>query len=89
MPQVQRRLFPAGTVDRDRDLACRTEEDQVINRSGHMPVVTPAQGDLAGFRPFTERYRRLSGPRLQLTQVFGRWPRIDRHPRGQRVQAEE
>lgn len=55
MPQVQLPIFPAGSVEINRDLACRTEGDQVIYYNGHLPVFTHAKNDLASFRLFTSQ----------------------------------
>ena len=55
MPQVQLPLFPAGCVEINRDLACRTEGDQVVYFNGHLPVFTHAKTDLASFRLFTSQ----------------------------------
>lgn len=55
MPQVQLPIFPAGSVEINRDLACRTESDQVIYYNGHLPVFTHAKNDLASFRLFTSQ----------------------------------
>lgn len=55
MPQVQLPIFPAGSVEINRDLACRTEGDQVIYYNGHLPVFTHAKTDLASFRLFTSQ----------------------------------
>ena len=55
MPQVQLPIFPAGSVEINRDLACRSEGDQVIYYNGHLPVFTHAQNDLASFRLFTSQ----------------------------------
>jgi len=55
MPQVQLPIFPAGSVEINRDLACRREGDQVIYYNGHLPVFTHAQNDLASFRLFTSQ----------------------------------
>src|SRR5437667_12912943 len=55
MPQVQLPRFPAGSLEINRDLACRTEGDQVIYYNGHLPVFTHAQNDLASFRLFTSQ----------------------------------
>jgi transposase len=55
MPQVQLPIFPAGSVEINRDLACRTEGDQVIYYNGHLPVFTHAKSDLASFRLFTSQ----------------------------------
>lgn len=55
MPQVQLPIFPAGSVEINRDLACRTEEDRVVYYNGHLPVFTHAKNDLASFRLFTSQ----------------------------------
>ena len=55
MPQVQLPIFPAGSVEINHDLACRTEGDQVIYYNGHLPVFTHARKDLASFRLFTNQ----------------------------------
>lgn len=55
MPQVQLPIFPAGSVEINRDLACRCEEEQVIYYNGHLPVFMHAKGDLASFRLFTSQ----------------------------------
>jgi transposase len=53
MPEVQLPIFPAGSVEINRDLACRTEGEQVVYYNGHLPVFTHAKKDLASFRLFT------------------------------------
>ena len=53
MPEVQLPIFPAGSVEINRDLACRAEGDQVVYYNGHLPVFTHAKKDLASFRLFT------------------------------------
>src|SRR5262245_46652888 len=55
MPQVQLPIFPAGSVEINRDLACRTDGDQVVYFNGHLPVFTHAKSDLASFRLFTSQ----------------------------------
>jgi len=55
MPQVQLPIFPAGSVEINRDLGCRTEGEQVIYYNGHLPVFTHAKHDLASFRLFTSQ----------------------------------
>ena len=55
MPQVQLPIFPAGSVEINRDLACCTEGEQVIYYNGHLPVFTHAKSDLASFRLFTSQ----------------------------------
>lgn len=55
MPQIQLPIFPAGSVEINRDLACRTDGDQVIYFNGHLPVFTHAKNDLASFRLFTSQ----------------------------------
>ena len=53
MPQVQLPIFPAGSVEINRELACRSEGEQVVYYNGHLPVFTHAKEDLASFRLFT------------------------------------
>ena len=53
MPQVQLPVFPNGSVEINGDLACRTEDGQVVYFNGHLPVFTHGQGDVASFRLFT------------------------------------
>lgn len=53
MPEVQLPIFPAGSVEINRDLACRAEGERVVYYNGHLPVFTHAKGDLASFRLFT------------------------------------
>src|SRR6202011_596209 len=55
MPQVQLPIFPAGSVEINRELACRVEGDQVVYFNGHLPVFTHAKKDLASFRLFTSQ----------------------------------
>jgi len=55
MPQVQLPIFPAGSVEINRDLACRSDGDQVVYYNGHLPVFTHAKSDLASFRLFTSQ----------------------------------
>src|SRR6266487_6009820 len=55
MPQVQFPIFPVGSVEINRDLACRSEGDQVIYYNGHLPVFTHAKNDLASFRLCTSQ----------------------------------
>ena len=55
MPQGQLPIFPAGRVEINRDLACRTEGEQVVYFNGHLPVFTHAKSDLASFRLFTSQ----------------------------------
>ncbi len=55
MPQVQWPMFPAGSVEINRDLACRTEGDKGVYFKGHLPVFTHAKSDLASFRLFTSQ----------------------------------
>lgn len=55
MPQVQLPIFPAGSVEINRDLACRAEGDRVVYFNGHLPVFTHAKADLASFRLFTSQ----------------------------------
>jgi hypothetical protein len=53
MPQVQLPIFPAGSVEINRELACRVEGEQVVYLNGHLPVFAHAKSDLASFRIFT------------------------------------
>jgi hypothetical protein len=55
MPQIQLPIFPAGSVEINRDLAARSEGEQVIYYNGHLPVFTHAKNDLASFRLFTSQ----------------------------------
>jgi hypothetical protein len=55
MPQIQLPIFPAGSVEINRDLACRSDGDQVVYYNGHLPVFTHAKSDLASFRLFTSQ----------------------------------
>jgi len=55
MPQVQLPIFPAGSVEITRYLACRVEGEQVIYYNGHLPVFMHAKSDLASFRMFTSQ----------------------------------
>ena len=55
MPQVQLPIFPAGSVEINPELACRTEGDRVVYFNGHLPVFTHAKNDLASFRLFTSQ----------------------------------
>ncbi len=48
-------MFPAGCVEINRDLACRTEGEKVIYFNGHLPVFSHAKSDLASFRLFTSQ----------------------------------
>jgi transposase len=48
-------MFPAGCVEINRDLACRSEGDNVIYFNGHLPVFTHHKNDLASFRLFTSQ----------------------------------
>jgi len=72
MPQVQLPLFPAGSVDINGDLACRTEGEQVVYYNGHLPVFTHAQRDLASFRLFTSQLIvQGSATQGQVAKAFG------------------
>jgi hypothetical protein len=55
MPQVQLPIFPAGSVEINRDLACRCEGEQVVYYNGHLPVFMHLKKDLASFRLFTSQ----------------------------------
>ncbi len=72
MPQVQLPMFPAGSVEINRDLACRTEGEQVIYYNGHLPVFTHAKSDLASFRLFTSQLIvQGSATQGQVAKAFG------------------
>ena len=55
MPQVQLPIFPAGSVEINRELACRVEGEKVVYFNGHLPVFTHTKNDLASFRLFTSQ----------------------------------
>jgi len=55
MPKVQLPIFPAGSVEINRYLACRTEGEQLVYYNGHLPVFTHTKSDLASFRLFTSQ----------------------------------
>ena len=55
MPQIQLPIFPAGSVELNRDLAGRTDGDQVVYFNAHLPVFTHRRDDLASFRMFTSQ----------------------------------
>jgi hypothetical protein len=55
MPQVQLPIFPHGSVEINKDLACRVEGEQVVYYNGHLPVFMHAKSDLASFRLFTSQ----------------------------------
>jgi len=55
MPQVQLPIFPAGSVEINRELACRVEEVRVVYFNGQLPVFAHAKDDLASFRLFTSQ----------------------------------
>lgn len=55
MPEVQLPVFPAGSVEITRELACRSEDEQVVYYNGYLPVFTHAKKDLASFRLFTSQ----------------------------------
>jgi len=72
MPQVQLPIFPAGSVEINRDLACRTEGEQVIYYNGHLPVFTHPKNDLASFRLFTSQLIvQGSATQGQIAKAFG------------------
>lgn len=72
MPQVQLPIFPAGSVEINRDLACRTEGERVVYYNGHLPVFTHAKGDLASFRLFTSQLiMQGSATQGQIEKAFG------------------
>ncbi len=55
MPQIQLPIFPAGSVEINRDLACRVEGERVVYFNGHLPVFTHVKTDLGSFRLFTSQ----------------------------------
>jgi hypothetical protein len=72
MPQVQLPMFPAGSVDINGDLACRTEGEQVVYYNGHLPVFTHAQSDVASFRMYTSQLIvQGSATQGQVAKAFG------------------
>jgi transposase len=72
MPQVQLPMFPAGSVEINRDLASRTEGDKVVYFNGHLPVFTHAKNDLASFRLFTSQLIMEGGATQgQIAKAFG------------------
>jgi len=72
MPQVQLPMFPAGSVDINGDLACRTEGERVVYYNGHLPVFTHAKSDLASFRMFTSQLIvQGSATQGQVAKAFG------------------
>ena len=72
MPQVQLPIFPAGCVEINRDLACRTEGEKVVYFNGHLPVFTHAKGDLSSFRLFTSQLIvQGSATQGQIAKAFG------------------
>ena len=72
MPQIQLPIFPAGSVEINGDLACRTEGEQVVYFNGHLPVFTHAKNDLPSFRLFTSQLI-VQGSATQghITKAFG------------------
>ena len=52
---MQLPIFPAGSVEINRELACRVEGEQVIYFNGHLRVFSHAKSGLAGFRLFTSQ----------------------------------
>lgn len=72
MPQIQLPMFPAGCVEINRNLACRTEGDNVVYFNGHVPVFTHAKNDLASFRLFTSQLIvQGSATQGQIAKAFG------------------
>src|SRR5882724_509632 len=68
MPQVQLPIFPAGSVEINRELACRVEGEQVVYFNGQLPVFAHAKNDLASFRLFTSQLI------VQGSATQGHWP---------------
>jgi hypothetical protein len=52
---VQLPIFPAGSVEINRELACRVEGEQVVYFNGYLPVFAHAINGLASFRLFTSQ----------------------------------
>ena len=52
---MQLPIFPAGSVEINRELACRVEEERVVYFNGQLPVFAHAKDDLASFRLFTSQ----------------------------------
>ena len=48
-------MFPAGCVEINPDLACRTDGEKVVYFNGHLPIFTHPKDDLASFRLFTSQ----------------------------------
>jgi hypothetical protein len=71
MPQVQLPIFPAGSVEINRALACRVEGDQVVYFNGHLPVFTHAKKDLASFRHFSSQLVQGSATQGDVAKAFG------------------
>src|SRR2546425_12345919 len=72
MPQVQLPIFPAGSVEINLDLACRTEGEQVIYYNGNLPGFTHPKNDLASFRLFTSQLIvQGSATQGQIAKAFG------------------
>lgn len=72
MPQIQLPIFPVGSVEINRDLACRCEGEQVVYYNGHLPVFTHAKSDLASFRLFTSQLIvQGSATQGQVAKAFG------------------
>ena len=53
MAQVQLPVFPRGSVEIKKDLACRSDEESMIYYSGQLPVFSHKWDDLPSFRLFT------------------------------------
>jgi transposase len=72
MPQVQLPMFPAGSVDLNGDLACRTEDERVVYYNGHLPVFTHAKSDVGSFRMYTSQLIvQGSATQGQVAKAFG------------------
>jgi transposase len=71
MPQVQLPIFPAGSVEINRALACRVEGDQVVYFNGHLPVFTHAKKDLASVRHFSSQLVQGSATQGDVAKAFG------------------
>ena len=55
MPQIQLPIFPAGSLEINTNLACRSENGTVVYFHGHLPVFSHGTQDVASFRMFTSQ----------------------------------
>ena len=72
MPQIQLPIFPAGCIDINGELGCRTEGDDVFYFNGHLPIFTHPKDDVASFRMFTSQLIiQGSATQGQIARAFG------------------